>query len=84
MLNLNISTATGVSAMTSPANRPAAAPNPRLTLAWTTPTVATPMSACGARMANELSPRNRTDSAITHREAGGLSTVIELPASDEP
>ena len=36
------------------------------------------------RMANELSPNSRTLRAITHSEAGGLSTVIELPASEEP
>ena len=35
-------------------------------------------------MLNELSPSTRTDRAITHSEAGGLSTVIELPASEEP
>ena len=46
--------------------------------------MATPISTSGMRMLNELSPNTRTDSAITHREAGGLSTVIELPASEEP
>ena len=42
------------------------------------------MSTCGSRIANELSPRSRTDRAMTHSEAGGLSTVMELPASEEP
>jgi hypothetical protein len=36
------------------------------------------------RMAKELSPRSRTDSAMTHSEAGGLSTVIALAASKLP
>jgi hypothetical protein len=35
-------------------------------------------------MLHELSPKIRTDRAITHSDAGGLSTVIELAASDEP
>ena len=42
------------------------------------------MSACGSRIANELRPSSRTDRAITQREAGGLSTVIELAASELP
>ncbi len=35
-------------------------------------------------MLAELSPNNRTDRAISHSEAGGLSTVIEFPGSREP
>ena len=42
------------------------------------------MIASGSRMLKEESPKTRTDSAITQSEAGGLSTVIELPASEEP
>ena len=42
------------------------------------------MSAWGKRMANEDSPSRRTDSAMSQMEAGGLSTVIALPASSEP
>ena len=42
------------------------------------------MSACGTRMLHELSPKTRTDSAITHSEAGGLSTVMRFAASEEP
>jgi hypothetical protein len=82
--NRNISAATGVTARTRPASSPAAAPAYRFTLAYRTPTVATPMSACGTRMLQELSPNSRTDNAMTHSDAGGLSTVIELAASDEP
>ena len=48
------------------------------------PTVATPMSACGTRIDQELRPKIRTAMPITHREAGGLSTVIEAAASDAP
>ena len=78
------STATGVRASTAPARRPAAAVLQRFTVAWTTPTVATPMMTSGRRIEKELNPKIRTDSAITQREAGGLSTVIELPASELP
>ena len=35
-------------------------------------------------MLHELSPNSRTESAISHSDAGGLSTVMELAASDEP
>ncbi|GAA3094945.1 hypothetical protein GCM10020254_45200 [Streptomyces goshikiensis] len=42
------------------------------------------MRACGTRICQEPSPNSRTDSAIGHRAAGGLSTVMELPASEEP
>jgi hypothetical protein len=84
LLNRNISTATGVRAMTPPATSPAAAPNWRLTVAYTTPTVATPMSTSGMRMLNELSPSSRTLRAMTQSEAGGLSTVIEFEASEDP
>ena len=35
-------------------------------------------------MLQELKPKIRTDRAITQSAAGGLSTVIELAASDEP
>jgi hypothetical protein len=46
--------------------------------------VATPASACGTRIDHELSPNSRTDNPMSHSDAGVLSTVIELPASDEP
>ena len=42
------------------------------------------MSACGMRIANELSPNRRTDRAMTHSAAGGLSTVMAFAASKEP
>ncbi len=84
LLKRNISTATGVSASTSPPTSPATAPKWRFTVAWTTATLATPMSTSGTRIAQLLSPNSRTDRAITHSEAGGLSTVIALPASSEP
>jgi hypothetical protein len=84
LLKRNMSTATGVRASTAPARRPAAAVLQRFTVAWTTPTVATPMRTSGRRIEKELNPKIRTDSAITQREAGGLSTVIELPASELP
>jgi hypothetical protein len=84
LLNRNISTATGVSASTAPAISPATGPDHRLTVAYSRPTAPTPISACGTRMLQLDSPKIRTDSAITHSEAGVLSTVIELAASDEP
>src|SRR3982751_385101 len=84
LLNRNISAATGVSASTAPAIRPAAGLNRRRTPAYTTATAATPMMTSGTRIAHELRPRIRTDSAIGHSEAGGLSTVMALPASSEP
>ena len=45
--------------------------------------MATPISACGTRIDHDDSPNSRTDSDMTHSEAGGLSTVIELPASED-
>ncbi|CAM5392886.1 hypothetical protein SVIOM74S_10380 [Streptomyces violarus] len=80
----NISAATGVSASTAPAIRPAAGLNRRRTAAYTTPTVPTPMRTSGTRIAQELRPNSRTDRAIGHSAAGGLSTVMALAASSEP
>ena len=34
-------------------------------------------------MLHESNPKSRPDSAMTHSEAGGLSTVTVLPASRE-
>ncbi len=84
MSNRNISAATGVSASTAPAIRPATGLNRQRTAAYTTATVATPISTSGARIAHEFRPKTRTDSSIGHSEAGGLSTVMALPASSEP
>ena len=80
-----MSTATGVVANTRPASRPAAAdPVVRRTVACSSPTAATPSSACGPRMLHDESPRIRTESAIGHSESGVLSTVMALAASDDP
>ena len=35
-------------------------------------------------MLHDESPKTRTDRAIAHSAIGGLSTVIELAASEEP
>jgi len=35
-------------------------------------------------MLHEFSPNTRTETAIAHRDIGGLSTVIEFAASDDP
>jgi len=35
-------------------------------------------------MLQELRPNNLAESSITHREAGGLSTVMKFDASDDP
>ncbi len=84
LLNLNISTATGVSARTAPASSPAAGPATRRTVAQSRATAATAMSACGTSMLHDEKPKIRPDRAITHSEAGGLSTVIALAESSEP
>ena len=85
LLKRNISTATGVSAITAPARRPAAAdPVVRRTVAWSRPTAATPSSAWGTRMLHDESPKIRTESPIGQSANGVLSTVIELAASEEP
>ena len=42
------------------------------------------MSASGTSSDHDDNPNARTDRLITHSERGGLSTVIELPASEEP
>ncbi len=84
LLNRNIRVATGVRASTAPASRPAAAPNHRFTVAYSTPTQATPISASGTRMLHDDRPNSRTDRPMTHSEAGGLSTVMKLAASLAP
>lgn len=35
-------------------------------------------------MLQELRPKIRTDNPMTHNDAGGLSTVMALAASEEP
>src|SRR4051794_16073837 len=85
LLNRNISTATGVSARMAPANRPAHALRVvRRTVAYSSPTEPTPISACGTSMLHDDRPNRRTDSSIGQNDSGVLSTVIELAASDEP
>ena len=42
------------------------------------------MMAWGSRIDQLERPIARTKSAVTQSDAGGLSTVIELPASEEP
>ena len=73
-----------MSAKAIPAISAAAGPNERRTVAHRIRAVATPARACGRRMANGLSPRARTESAIAHSETGGLSTVMNPAASMAP
>lgn len=84
LLKRNIRAATGVSANTATVSSPAAALNRRRTAAYRTPAVATPIRTCGTRIAQELRPKIRTESAIGHSDAGGLSTVMALAESSEP
>ena len=84
LLNRNISTATGVSASTTPASSAAASPATRFTAAYSSHTVATPISACGTRMLHGCTPKIRADRPITHTDAGVLSTVIPPAASVAP
>ena len=79
-----MSAATGVSARTAPATRPAPGENQRRTAAYSNPTAATPSSACGTRMLHELRPKTRADRSMTHRDAGALSVVMKFDESDEP
>ena len=76
--------ATGVSASSAPAIKPAAGPAVLRTDADKSATDATPSSTWGSRIAKELTPNSRVLISITHSAAGGLSTVIVLAASDDP
>ncbi len=42
------------------------------------------MRAWGSSRLQELSPKSRTDSDMTQRLSGGLSTLMALPGSEEP
>ena len=85
LLNRNINTATGGSAITDPAISPvAAAPVVRRTTWCSNATVAMPSRACGTRMLQPDRPKSRTESAIGQSARGVLSTVIALAASEEP
>ena len=53
-------------------------------MAYSSPTDATPISACGTSRLQDDSPKIRTDSAISHSESGVLSTVMAFAASEEP
>ena len=57
---------------TAPASRPAAGPAARRTVRYRTPTVATPISACGSSSDQLDSPNSRTESSMTHSDAGRL------------
>ncbi len=84
LLKRNINAATGVSASAAPAIRPAAGPLVRRTVAYSSATAATPISASGSSIVNGLNPNSLPNRPITHSAAGGLSTVIALPASSDP
>lgn len=84
LLKRNIRHATGVVASAAPARRPVRWPNWRRTVAYSSQTASTPMMACGTRIDQLESPKSLTASAMGQMAAGGLSTVMELPASDEP
>ena len=84
LLYRNIDAATGVTARAAPAINPAPGPLTRRTAAYSTPTDATPINACGSSMVNGVKPNSRPDSAMTQSAAGGLSTVIALPGSSDP
>ena len=75
---------TGVTANSSPASSPAHGPSARRTVRTSRATAATPISAWGTSTDQLDSPNNRIDRLISHSEAGGLSTVIEFAASEEP
>jgi hypothetical protein len=85
LLKRNISTATGVSAITAPPMSAATAdPVVRRMVACRSQTAPTPASACGTRMLHDDSPKMRTDSAIGQMASGVLSTVMLFAASEEP
>ena len=79
-----MTTATGVSASASDANTAAGSPNQRRTRWYSTITVASPARASGSNMLQLEKPKIRPESSITHRAAGGLSTVMKEPGSSEP
>ncbi len=70
--------------MTTAATSPDTAPVVRRTTSAASATLATPSSASGSSMLQELKPKTRPESAISHSAAGGLSTVMKLPASKAP
>ena len=46
--------------------------------------MATPSIAWGTSRLQLLNPKMRAETSITHSDAGGLSTVMKLAASEEP
>ena len=80
----NISAATGVTASTAPASSPAPAPNQRLTAAASSADRQHALEHLGHQHAALEKPNSRPESAITHSEAGGLSTVMKFDESIEP
>ena len=84
LLCREIATVIGVSASAMPATNAAWRPNRLTVMSYTSPTVATPISACGTSNAHELKPNARADSACTHSASGGLSTVCTPATSNEP
>ena len=61
-----------------------AAPEPPANKSYASPTVATPISACGTSRLHDENPNTLAESACTHRLKGGLSTVMIPFASNEP
>ena len=76
--------ATGVRASTAPASSAAPGENHRRTVTKRRPTVATPSRAWGTRMLQALTPNSRAEISMTQSDAGGLSTVMKLEASEDP
>ena len=70
--------------MATAAMRPASGPKVGFTAKKRSSTVSDPAMASGASMLHELRPKMRADSSINQSEAGGLSTVMKLPASRDP
>ena len=79
-----IATVIGVSANVRPATVPAARPNRERARSYTSPTVATPISACGTRIDHKFKPNARAESACTQSASGGLSTVCSPAESNAP
>ncbi len=76
--------ATGVTARARPPSSPAPGPNVRRNVAHNSATEATAISTCGTSMLQLFIPKRRAEISIGHNAAGVLSTVIELPQSEEP
>lgn len=73
-----------MSASSAPASSPAPCPDTRRTAAYSSPTAATPMSACGTSRLQDENPKIRAEISIGHSDAGGLSTVIAFSGSRDP